>query len=152
MSDFMVIHNGVITGYILPGGAVSEDVNQTAQNAYKIAKFEAGLIARTGKLERGIMWAKAKPESLDRTGSRVSSTAKHAMWVEEGTKTITPDRGTYLTVPRNKGDASGGTLRTAWLAGGAGGERPFFLAKKIDGQEPKHIMRDALRQAMRTYR
>lgn len=124
---YLVIHDAKIESYTLPGGAVSDLTNDVAQATANISKATAP--QRYGTLVRGIGWSRAKPQGYGETAAEVRSTARHSLWVIEGT-----------TGPITSTRPGGWLLVDGWLP-----------RKSVRGQAPNYFMHEALAAAMRLH-
>ena len=145
------IHDANIHAMHAPGGPVYNLIDTVGITAAEFARLNVG--KRTLKLMRSIQANHPSQNGGFKIASLVFANAKHALWHHEGTSTIFPKKGRYLTIPRGHESSivSGGTLRKAYFA--AGGKRtkaakPYFTARSISGQRGNPYLRDGLQQAM----
>lgn len=152
------IHDGVISLYVMPGGEVDGEVNSVVKNARRLAEHFAP--ERSGALKRGIKSAHAVPYHPLKTSGRVSSTARHTLWVHDGTSRIYP-HGPYLLVPKGAGRATDSTTRNGgagtqlyrqWKGRGKKGARLFGRLESVRGQRAQPFLAEALVTAMGMYR
>jgi len=143
-----------VTYYIAPGGEVAAELDKIARNTKAIAQMNAPV--RTGTLKKGIQMNTTKTTGPYTGHSMVTSSARHSMWVHDGTGTITAKNGPFLLVPkRNTGVhttrlADAGTvLFKEWEAGGKKrGTRLFTRRQSVSGQRAQPFLKQALETAM----
>lgn len=148
-SAFYRIHDANIHAMHAPGGPVYNLIDEVTSAASVVAKGYVG--RRTGKLMGSIRANRPKQEGGYSVAALLYANAKHALWHHEGTYTIFPKHGKYLTIPRGHKNTkvSGGTLRKEWRAEGSPrGKKPYFLATSISGQKGNPYLKDALDDVM----
>lgn len=152
------VHNGVISLYVMPGGEVDGEVTDVVKNARRLAEHFAPV--RSGGLKRGIKSAHPVPYHPFKTKGRVSSTARHTLWVHDGTSRIYP-HGAYLLVPKGAGRATDSTtaqggagtqLYRKWAGRNKKGPRLFGRLESVAGQTANPFLAEALVTAMGMYR
>lgn len=151
---FFRVHESAVQAFNLPGGEVFDLIDDTAV----VAQYEAknNVNNRTGKLAGSIRKNKPKPEGGYRIAALVYTNVGYAMYVHEGTDTIFPQAGKYLTIPSDRQgggiNPSGGQIRKDYMAAGGRaaypGRKPYFLAKSISGQDANPFLADGMREAM----
>lgn len=152
MPTYIRVHEAAVSSYIMPGGEVSDLVNEVARNAQAFAKGYVN--SRTGRLVSNIRMNYARPTSPLTTSSMVYANIKHAIWVHEGTGLtsggfIYPN-GKYLVLPKDLGGSvSGGDL---YRSRTRNGPKLYFFAKKVRGQAANPYLAKGLRDAMRLIR
>jgi hypothetical protein len=147
-SAFYRIHDANIHAMHAPGGPVYNLIDEVTMAASTVAKGYVG--KRTRKLMGTIRGNHPKQEGGFSIAGLLFANAKHALWHHEGTPHIFPKKGTYLTVPmmHKKSTVAGGQLRREWMAGGARGAKPYFLATSISGQKGNPYLKDAIDDVM----
>lgn len=148
-SAFYRIHDKNIHLMHMPGEPVYNLINETAVVGAELARMYVG--KRSGKLMRSIQANRPNQTGGYKIAALLFANAKHAHWHHEGTldRTPKPKKGRYMTVPRFRGGSiSGGQLRRDWMADGKGGEKPYFLAKRISGQKGNPYLKDGIKTAM----
>lgn len=127
------IHETAIEAYLYPpSGEVYELVWDVTRDTRRIAKQIVP--RRSGTLDRGIMSERPKPSGPLRTTGVVVSTARHSLWVIEGTVgPITPRTHKFLKLP-----ATASTPRSG----------PFIFKRQVRGQRPNNFLQHALTAAM----
>lgn len=147
-SAFYRIHDRNIHAMHLPGGPVYNLIDKNAIEAAKIARVEVG--KRTLKLHNSIRANHPNQSGGFAIAALVYANAKHAHWHHEGTmnRKPKPKRGRYMTVPRWRGSISGGQERRDWMGGGAKGDKPYFLAQRINGQDGNPYLRTGMEIAL----
>jgi len=153
---FWRIHDAAIHTYHAPGGEVYNLINDVGIASAELARLNVG--KRTLKLMKSIRANRPNQSGGFKIAALVYANAKHALWHHEGTGTIFPKHGKYLTVPRDSHaglgpNPSGGQLRREYFAGGGkrkGGRKPYFIATQISGQKGNPYLRDGLETAMQS--
>lgn len=150
MASFVRIHEPAAQSFDDPGMPVWDMMNNLGRTIEFLAKENVN--SRTGSLRRNIRANRPKPHGIWKSSVTVYANIRHATWVHEGTGTITPKTGKYLTVPKEDysggpTNPSGGDLRRAHKRGDP---RLFFLAKSISGQDANPYLDNAKRDAIRS--
>ena len=151
MAVFLRIHDANIHAMHMPGGEVYNMIDRVGIAAAELARLNVN--SRTGKLRNSIRHNRPNQTGGFTLAGMVYANARHALWVHEGTGTIFPKNGRYLTVPSEAGSASGAQLRSAYIGAGGrkthgAGAKPYFLAREISGQDANPYLRNGLRTAM----
>jgi len=153
---FYRVHEANVLAYNAPGREVYDLIDDTGKAAQYHARNNVN--DRTGKLGRSIRNNKPKPEGGFRIAALVYTNVGYAHYVHEGThdRTPKPRMGRYMTVPSERQgggiNPSGAAIRKDYLAGGSvrdsAGRKPYFLAKRISGQDANPFLADGMREAM----
>lgn len=145
---FYRVHEGAVLSFMDPGDAVDEAVWDVTRTARDLAILYAPV--RTGRLKGNIRASRPKRTALYENAATVTANVGYALYVHDGTSTIYPKNGKYLTVPLREGSVSGAEIRAQFASNRrAGDNRGYFLAKSVRGQRPQPFLADALATAMR---
>lgn len=145
---FYRVHEGAVLSFMDPGDAVDDLVWDVTRTARDLAILYAPV--RTGRLKANIRASRPKRTGLYENASNVTANVGYALYVHDGTSTIYPQNGKYLTVPLRMGSVSGGSIRAGYASNRRKGDvRPYFLATSVRGQRPQPFLAEALATAMR---
>lgn len=149
MASFVRIHEGAVQSFNDPGMPVYDLMNNLGITIEFLAKENVN--SRTGSLRDNISANRPRPRGPYLLSTTVWANIKHATWVHEGTSRITPDEKKLLTVPKDSyaggpTNPSGSELRASYKRGG---ERLYFLAKSVSGQDANPYLDNAKRDAIR---
>lgn len=136
MATRIEVHDYAITAYILPGGEVADAVDDIARNGARLARayLTSGGHVRTGRLLRGVQWARSKPTGKFECASQITSSASHTRFVHEGTTgPIKPKVKKRLNLPPGYG-------------------YPQILARSVKGQSAKPFLKVGIDGAMAAFR
>lgn len=148
MPTFVRIHEAAVASYIMPGGEVSDLLNEVGRMTQTFARGHVK--SRSGALAGNIRMNYARPTSNLTANSMVYANIRHALWVHEGTGKdsggfIYPN-GKYLTLPKDLGGSiRGGAL---YAARTPRGPKTYFFAKKVRGQAANPYLAKGLKDAM----
>lgn len=132
------IHDHVVQGYIRTGGEVAGLLDDVARDAamYSRRYVSAGHV-RSGRLLRGIKWARTQPTGPLQGKARTSSAAKHTIFFHDGTRAVI-NGNPHMVVPKNRHAA-----HTNLAFSGAGAQKLAEWGKKSTKQKArgKGVMR-----------
>lgn len=147
------IHESDVQSFIRQGGEVHDMLTRVVRNTRFLSMQEAP--ARSGRLKRSFQSKHPEQTGPYSAKGRVSNNAKHAVWVHEGTGTITST--SHMLVPMNPAafqaskasSGAGQELFIKWAAAGKKrGDRNFLRLMQVSGQQANPFMRRGLRRAL----
>lgn len=155
------VNEEAVQSYIRPGGEVAGKLDDVAQTANVMNKGWAAAHARSGRLERGMTWNRAKLTGPLQGTSRIISSAAHTRYVNEGTAQdgagfIYPAKkgwGAALFVPVNS--RRGNHLYPKFKGAGAEiigtkAKEAVFFTEKVKGQKGQHFLEENLKASLRS--
>lgn len=150
------VNEEAVQSYIRPGGEVANKLDDVAQTANVYNKAWAGAHKRSGRLERGMTWNRAKLTGPLQGTSRIISSAAHTRYVNEGTRNdgtgfITVRSGMFVPVQKGRGNFLYPKFRGAGTEIiGTKAKEAAFLTDKVRGQKGKHFLEDNLKASLRS--